>query len=72
MPNALVLLVKCTPYLLGKDGCEQIIDSTRTDSNGFYNFSFKDKRKMDFGVKVARHPLNSFISAPLTLSTGQH
>jgi hypothetical protein len=69
VPNVLVYLADCHVGLLGSR-CNSIIDSTRTNADGYYRFRFKDKRKTDFGVGLARPPENNFMALPLVESSG--
>lgn len=64
VPNVLVYLSECH---LGFQGirCNSILDSTRTNVEGYYRFQFKDRRKMDFGVGLAQSSENNFYALPL-------
>jgi hypothetical protein len=53
VPHALVYLVTCHVGILGSNCNGGILDSTRTNGDGYYYFRFKDHRKTDFRVGLA-------------------
>ena len=67
VPNVSVHLAECNIGWLGRR-CKGILDSTRTNADGYYRFRFKDKRKTDFGVGLAYSPESNFLALPLAES----
>lgn len=60
VPKVLVYLAECHLGFLGTR-CNGILDSTRTNAEGYYRFQFKDRRKMDFGVGLAQSSKITFL-----------
>jgi hypothetical protein len=71
LPHAKVWLMECQVKLLSSR-CNVILDSTYTNADGYYRFRFKDRRKTDFGVRLADYEDNTVFPLPVTATTGHN